>query len=961
MSMRKSLTILFIITISFCVFAQGKTYLISINLDEQKDLNRLDKFKLPVYHIGDNILFTEVSDKQLKDFEMRQISFKIIDENPEASKYFFSIPKNKNAGGVIYSENVIYNDGKNIIYKNIGYSTRNNLSEHNFFVEIKKKPFYFENVRILPSFNTSAVQDSLIRDIVSEVNPDSVRYIIQNLQNFQTRFLLSDKRDSVANWIRNRFIEIGYTDVKIDSFYEANVWNKNVVATLPALNNSEQNIVVGGHHDSYSSGNPMVFAPGADDNASGTAAVLEMARVLKRKGYNAETNIRFVTFAAEEYGLYGGFDYAGKAYSNGMKIKLMINHDMISTNPGQVSGSSVNIDYYTGSLDFRAMAILNTNKFTKLKAQIGGQNISGSDSYAFWSYGYPAVYFEEFNFSPVYHSPNDIIANCNIDYCAEVIKGSCATLLFADKSPSKVENFSIVDLGTGNSLKLSWRPVLESDIAGYHLQIGRSSGIYDTSITLKDTALILNNLKNGIKYYFGISTFDQEGNESVISEKWFTPLLVPLAPYGLEDFPQMHAIRLNWSSNKEHDILGYDISRTEFGKEEWIKLNADIVKDTFYLDSHPLNGIYYLYSVAAVDSALNSSEGSIVKSRALSLDQGILVIDETSDGDGTIFKPNDFEVDNFFDEILSEFNSKDFDVVSDGIPKLADLGAYSTIIWHGNDNSDLSVDSETKEKVKSDLKKYLLGGGRFIYAGYSPSKLFENNTESERDFSSGSFIYDILKIKYTKKVFGSRFNSAISIKGGYPSIFVDSLKIGSSTNFHLKNIESIEPNSMGQIIYKSNSNYDTTVAAGKMNGAPVGIEYIGSDYKTITLSFPLYYMNLGQAKELLQNILIDKFNEVTSVENGKVENYPDSYALEQNYPNPFNPSTVISYRVPVNSQVTLNVYDILGNEVATLVNGEKPEGSYDVEFNATALPSGVYFYKLQSGSFKLIKKMILLK
>jgi hypothetical protein len=88
---------------------------------------------------------------------------------------------------------------------------------------------------------------------------------------------------------------------------------------------------------------------------------------------------------------------------------------------------------------------------------------------------------------------------------------------------------------------------------------------------------------------------------------------------------------------------------------------------------------------------------------------------------------------------------------------------------------------------------------------------------------------------------------------------------------------------------------------------------------------------------------------------------PEEFSLEQNYPNPFNPSTSIQYRVSSTSNVSLKVYDVLGNEVATLVNEEKPAGSYEVKFDASGLSSGIYFYKLQSGSFVETKKMLLLK
>ncbi|WP_290660910.1 T9SS type A sorting domain-containing protein [Ignavibacterium sp.] len=106
-----------------------------------------------------------------------------------------------------------------------------------------------------------------------------------------------------------------------------------------------------------------------------------------------------------------------------------------------------------------------------------------------------------------------------------------------------------------------------------------------------------------------------------------------------------------------------------------------------------------------------------------------------------------------------------------------------------------------------------------------------------------------------------------------------------------------------------------------------------------------------------------RLNIVTDVEDEK--QIPTEFALEQNYPNPFNPSTKIRFSIPnVGTELALSVlkvYDILGNEVATLVNEEKPAGVYEVEFNASQLSSGIYFYKLSAGSFTEIKKMTVLK
>jgi hypothetical protein len=83
--------------------------------------------------------------------------------------------------------------------------------------------------------------------------------------------------------------------------------------------------------------------------------------------------------------------------------------------------------------------------------------------------------------------------------------------------------------------------------------------------------------------------------------------------------------------------------------------------------------------------------------------------------------------------------------------------------------------------------------------------------------------------------------------------------------------------------------------------------------------------------------------------------------LFQNYPNPFNPTTTIKYSIPELSFVTLKVYDVLGSEIITLVNEEKPIGTHTIEFGASNLPSGIYFYQLQTPNFTQTKKMILLK
>jgi hypothetical protein len=88
---------------------------------------------------------------------------------------------------------------------------------------------------------------------------------------------------------------------------------------------------------------------------------------------------------------------------------------------------------------------------------------------------------------------------------------------------------------------------------------------------------------------------------------------------------------------------------------------------------------------------------------------------------------------------------------------------------------------------------------------------------------------------------------------------------------------------------------------------------------------------------------------------------PNHYILNQNYPNPFNPSTTIKFGLPRNENVRLVVYDMLGREVKVLVNEYKTTGTYEVNFDASSLASGVYFYKLETPNFAMTRKMLLIK
>ena len=100
-------------------------------------------------------------------------------------------------------------------------------------------------------------------------------------------------------------------------------------------------------------------------------------------------------------------------------------------------------------------------------------------------------------------------------------------------------------------------------------------------------------------------------------------------------------------------------------------------------------------------------------------------------------------------------------------------------------------------------------------------------------------------------------------------------------------------------------------------------------------------------------------NPITAVENSAIQ--PNRFRLRQNFPNPFNPVTIIGYSLPRPGDVTLLIFNLLGEEVARLVDGFQPTGTYQIIWNASNVASGIYFYRLQAGDFVQTRKMVLLK
>ncbi len=370
--------------------------------------------------------------------------------------------------------------------------------------------------------------DSAIDFYLSKINADSIFRYIEKLENFGTRFALAPNRREVAGWIKNKFRSFGYEDVVLDSFqYSRNwsgtvydTWQYNVVCSFTGSAFPKQVYVMGAHHDSYagSPANPLLAAPGADDNASGVAATLEVARVLMQYGYQPMSTIKFVTFAAEELGLHGAWNFASKAEAGSMDIRMMVNNDMVAHSGSLAADQwTVQIQKYPNSQWVTDLAKQLIGKHTNLKVVESTRYIQQSDSWAFYRKNFPAIFFIEDNFTPQYHTINDRISTLNKHYTAEMVKISAALLIYengvgirtGEQVPEHPKRPGLVDVYPNPfTLGTTFRYVLNKDsnasLRIFNGQMVEVANVFEGRLTAGSGTMTIhrNNLAPGI--YLGI-------------------------------------------------------------------------------------------------------------------------------------------------------------------------------------------------------------------------------------------------------------------------------------------------------------------------------------------------------------------------------------------------------------------------------------------------------------------------
>ncbi|MDP1621423.1 MAG: M20/M25/M40 family metallo-hydrolase [Bacteroidales bacterium] len=704
----------------------------------------------------------------------------------------------------------------------------------------------------------------LIISCINQVNADSMRSTIQHLQDFGTRFSQNENRKEIATWLIQKFNTFGYTNnqVKLDSFQVnwggVTYWQYNVVCALEGSNAPKEEYHIGAHYDSYSTVYPDTLAPGADDNGSGVASVMETARVMKKMNFQPESTIKFFLWAFEEGGGYGSIHNAKQARLNGDDVRYYLNLDMVAHDPANEKQVYIfrflGCEYagnFTADI-FQQYSSLSVFFFPDLKSSV-------TDSWSYWLNHFPTTGVEEKNFNPSWHKPSDTIGNCNFTYLADVTKGVLASMMELQFLPYPIGLFA---KSSTKKIDLGWKPTANKHITGYNL-------------------------------------------------------------YRAEELEFSNTIRLN---------------------------NVPIT-DSSYTDTTTLQGVQYYYRLTLLnDSARESLPGQIVTCARFVFCDTLLVVSALK---GNALTPDSIRT--FYATVLDSIPFHWFDLNKNNHLDFTTISRYRNILFMINSFTFEYPDTS----MLQNFSIFFGNGGNMLFSGFLPSLYFDYNNTYPSKLPDESYLASFFKVDSVSHKINSIMNKAKPAYAGYDTLHVDPQKtLDPSYPGELFHIEVFTPGPAANITYRFNSRFPPSTNQGLMQDKPVGLEYIGSDYKSILLSFPLYYIDITDARKFIKYVLKNKFNQFTSIENNDIQANQSALNI---YPNPLQGQTNFSIHLDQSGSVKLSVFNMQGAQIYVAHEKQVQAGDHIIPFNATYLPSGIYNVLLQTNKSVISKKMIVVK
>ena len=397
--MKKTVLLLLALCITSMMFADN---FVMINVKDQQNLKELfNKNDVKIHYYNDN--FVLATSANLDD-DMILLDEKSFEDN---ELYYIVYCEKENQQNYVERENVevLFSNNDLLIVKSLGAEIK--PAKNDGMVAIYNKTARLAQAR--RDFPTVTEEDAMTRTLMEEVSIENLTATVQHLQDYGRRQYNTSQAYEAGQWIYDQFDNLGLDVEQFEFKYGVNESSPNIIATQWGTKYPNKYIVCGSHYDSERSGHGGQEAPGADDNATGVATVLETARILSE--YTFECSIIYCAFSAEEIGLVGSEAYASFCAEMGYEIVAYFNNDM---NGYLHPGNEIHVDLiYPDNVETLGNYYMNVANvyFPEMEVRHIEFTKGDSDHTSFNNNGFMGIYpFEDKdNSSPYIHTLEDVI------------------------------------------------------------------------------------------------------------------------------------------------------------------------------------------------------------------------------------------------------------------------------------------------------------------------------------------------------------------------------------------------------------------------------------------------------------------------------------------------------------------------------------------------------------------------
>lgn len=521
----------------------------------------------------------------------------------------------------------------------------------------------------------------------------------------------------------------------------------------------------------------------------------------------------------------------------------------------------------------------------------------------------------------------------------------------------------------GTRYKFDYKPLdaysnnvytLESDVSNHIYILTNGTGNHGVSTSTSNRTVNNNFFSTSLlpqgNYQLMVFAIDTHGNADTV----YVPFeissqdVVPPAPPKLKSVlnDSTNRVTISWYPNTESDLLGYRLYSTVNGttwtlqrNENQLNRNTTSAVFTGISTSTPV-----FFRMTAVDSSAltNVSEYSDTYGiRPNTPGSTVLIIDGFDRTSGS-YKNAQHDFASVAGKSLNAgYETAHNSAVTDGSVPLA---KYDAVVWLFGDESSTDETFGIQEQAKATA--YLKQGGKLFVSGSEIA--YDLDRTSGPSVAARDFLHNYIKVQYAGDASNSYTINGVtgSFLQGVGFSYGNTAQGSPYTEDYP---DYVEPFGGGSVVarYANNLNAMTAFTGVFPSGTSSGaVVFLGIPFETI---------HAKADRDAVMTGVLNYFGIVTSVPDRIASTASLAFSLDQNFPNPFNPTTQFRFTVERQGPVTLKIYDVIGKEVATVVNNDLAPGRYAVQWNAAGVSSGIYFYRLTAQDFSMTKKLVLTK